>query len=627
MRSDRESACLSVSLANNKVGAFSETAELRETVSEQPASEAATAPPRMFAIRKTTRDLADLMVMLLAGVSESIGLALFVPIIEMMNGENPAANAPVAWLDSVIRALGISGSFPILLTGVTLLVVGAFALTYVQTVLLKRAQYQCVKEVRHELFQTLLKSDWHHLSGQPQGEVVNNLLIESQRYAQSLAFEVQAAALAILIGAYLTMGGLLSPEMLGIVFVIGIVVVMAAYPLMKRAKIFGIETHEANRAFSFLLTEVFRGLKLIRVTGSEGKVTQRFDETNEELRRVFFASERNGALINLVVQSLPVIGLTIVIGIAFLVAEIAASVILVFLLIVSRLSPRLAQLQQLYNQYHLRSPTLPALDRMIEASREMPDQAGSGIHTFDSLSTGIRFQNVWYQFPGDEDYALSDISFEINRGETIALVGGSGAGKSTLVDMLVALRQPTRGRIEVHDTELSDIDPLSWRRQIGYVTQEITLFNDTLRNNLTFVDSGVSDEVLQQTLRAAQLEDLVKTMPDGLDTILGENGIRLSGGQRQRLALARALVSKPQILLLDEATSALDPEIEHAIKDTIEEVAKDLTVLIVSHRLSTVLNADRIYVVQSGRIVEQGTYETLLAADGMFAKLYRLQSD
>ena len=243
------------------------------------------------------------------------------------------------------------------------------------------------------------------------------------------------------------------------------------------------------------------------------------------------------------------------------------------------------------------------------------------------LSTGIRFQNVWYQFPGDEDYALSDISFEINRGETIALVGGSGAGKSTLVDMLVALRQPTKGRIEVHDTELSDIDPLSWRRQIGYVTQEITLFNDTLRNNLTFVDSGVSDEVLQQTLRAAQLEDLVKTMPDGLDTILGENGIRLSGGQRQRLALARALVSKPQILLLDEATSALDPEIEHAIKDTIEEVAKDLTVLIVSHRLSTVLNADRIYVVQSGRIVEQGTYETLLAADGMFAKLYRLQSD
>jgi len=615
-------------LVNNKVGAFSETAELRETTSEQPDSKAVGAPPRMFAnLGKLPGTWLILVVMLLAGVSESIGLALFVPIIEMMNGENSAANAPVAWLDDVIRALGISGSFPILLAGVTLLVVGAFALTYVQTVLLKQAQYQCVKEVRHELFQTLLQSDWHHLSSQSQGEVVNNLLIESQRYAQSLAFEVQAAALAILIGAYLTMGGLLSPEMLGIVFVIGIVVVMAAYPLMKRAKIFGIETHEANGAFSFLLTEVFRGLKLIRVTGSESKVTQRFDKTNEELRRVFFASERNGALINLVVQSLPVIGLTIVIGIAFLVAEIAASVILVFLLIVSRLSPRLAQLQQLYNQYHLRSPTLPALDQMIEASREMPDQAGSGTHSFDSLSTGIRFHNVWYQFPGGEDYALSDISFEINRGETIALVGGSGAGKSTLVDMLVALRQPTKGRIEIDDTDLSDIDPLSWRRQIGYVTQEITLFNDTLRNNLTFVNSGVSDEVLQQTLRAAQLEDLVKTMPDGLDTILGENGIRLSGGQRQRLALARALVSKPQILLLDEATSALDPEIEHAIKDTIEEVGKDLAVLIVSHRLSTVQNADRIYVVQSGEIVEQGTYETLLAADGMFAKLYRLQSD
>jgi ABC-type multidrug transport system fused ATPase/permease subunit len=586
-----------------------------------------TESPRMFSnLGKLPRTVPILALMLIAGISESIGLALFVPVIEIMNGKDPIANMPIPWLMDAVESWGLSLSFPFMLVSVAVLIIGAFALTYLQSVMLKRSQHQFVKEVRDRLFHALMGSEWHHLSTRVQGDVVNNLLVESQRYAQCLAFEVQSAAVLILIGAYLTMGGILSPEMLLIVFVIGIGVVVAVMPLMKLSKLYGLQTHDANKEFTFLLSEVFRGLKLIRVTGAEQHVEERFEESNEDLRRIYFNVERNSQLINFVVQSLPVIGLIAVIGVAFTVFSVPTSIILVFLVIVSRLAPRLAQLQQLMSQYHVRSPTIPAIEIMTGEAEASPDRPVSEKKIFESLAGGIVLENVSYSFPGSEEQTLEGISLQVQKGDTIALVGGSGAGKSTLVDMLVALRQPTKGTILVDGTPLSDLDAQSWRHRIGYVTQEITLFNDTLRNNLTFARDRIDDDALWQILKTAHLESVVRDMPDGLDTILGENGTRLSGGQRQRLALARALISKPDILLLDEATSALDPEVEHAITDSLVEVARNMTVVIVSHRLSTVRNAKIIYVMDRGRIIEQGTYDALIADDGHFAKLHRLQS-
>lgn len=584
-------------------------------------------PPRMFSnLGKLPGTWLALVIMLLAGASESIGLALFVPIIEMMNSQGAPPQIPIEWLDSAIRNAGISRSFPAMLFCVACLVVCAFWLSYLQAVILKRAQYQYVKDLRHRLFHALMTADWHHLSAQVQGDVINNLLMESQRYAQSLSFEVKAVALFILIAIYLAMGALLSPELLLIIFAMGLLIVLAVGPFLKRAKTFGEETHNGNRAFSFLLSEVFRGIKLIKVTGSAKKVENRFEDVNEELRRVFFESERNGEIINLLVQSLPVIGLTFVIGVAFLYFHVAASVILVFLVIISRLAPKLAQLQQLYNQYHIRSPTISALEIMIAEAEGLPDRPDQKGKTFEQFSKGIVFENVGYRFPGIEENALESISLEIRKSEMVALVGSSGAGKSTLVDMLVALREPTEGRIRVDDVALEEFDVRSWRQKIGYVTQEITLFNDTLRNNLTFVKTDVDDDVLWEALRTARLDTVVRDMPNGLGTILGENGIRLSGGQRQRLALARALVGKPEILLLDEATSALDSETEFALKNALTDIAKEMSILIVSHRLSTVQNADRIYVMDNGRIVEEGSFDDLMVAGGRFAQLNRLQS-
>lgn len=567
-----------------------------------------------------------LAVMLVAGISESLGLALFVPVIEIMNGKDPIANMPVPWLFEMLESWGLAGSFPLMLVCVAALIIGAFTLSYLQAVMLKRAQHQYVKDIRHRLFHALLKSEWHHLSTRTQGDVVNNLLVESQRYAQCLAFEVQSAAVLILIAAYLTMGGILSPEMLLIVTLIGVMVVIAVLPLMKKAKRYGLETHDANKEFTFLLSEIFRGLKLIRVTGTEHRVEDRFEASNEDLRHIYFNVERNSQLINYVVQSLPVIGLITVIGVAFSLFSVPTSVILVFLVIVSRLAPRLAQLQQLFSQYHVRSPTIPAIEIMIAEAEAARDLLDPECEKFESLTSGISLENVGYSFPGADEPTLKGISLQFDKGETIALVGGSGAGKSTLVDMLVALRQPSEGSILIDGNPLADLDPRSWRHRIGYVTQEITLFNDTLRNNLIFARPKIDDGRLWPILEAARLDEVVRDMPDGLDTILGENGTRLSGGQRQRLALARALIIEPELLLLDEATSALDAETESAITDTLLQVAKDMTVVIVSHRLSTVRNANRIYVMESGRIVEQGTYDSLLASDGQFAKLHRLQS-
>lgn len=567
-----------------------------------------------------------LLAMILAGASEGFGLALFVPIIEIMNGDSADAGGPASWIINGIDAIGLPRSVPLLLTGAVFMIISGFALTYLQVYLLARAKNYFVNRLRQRLFCALFKSEWHHLSAQVHGDVVNNILVESMRYGHSLVSEIKALALIAMIVIYLVIGALLSLEMTITVLFLGSFVVLVISPLIKRAKILGVRTHESNRDFGVLLVEALRGAKLIRVTASEDEVGRRFQKINDDLCHHVFASENNSEFIHFLAQALPVIALGLTMGVAYVNFDVRASVIVVFLMIVARLAPRLTQLQQTYDQYVLRSPTMPSIDRMIEKAEESSEELTMGLHPFTQLKTDIVFESASFRFPNASENALNDIDLRIGRREMVALVGSSGAGKSTLVDMLAGLRRPTSGRIRIDGQDFLDIDIYSWRRRIGYVTQDITLFNDTLRNNLSFVYPEAKDAELWNALRMAHLDDVVRSMADGLDTLLGENGVRLSGGQRQRLALARALVGSPEILLLDEATSALDSEAEQAIQAAIDDIAKQLTVLIVSHRLSTVRNADRIYVIEDGEIVESGTYGALVGSGGRFSQLHQLQT-
>jgi len=236
-----------------------------------------------------------------------------------------------------------------------------------------------------------------------------------------------------------------------------------------------------------------------------------------------------------------------------------------------------------------------------------------------------KFENVHFQYKDSDRHVVSNFNLEIDQGESVAFVGESGAGKSTILSLLIGFYQPTAGRMLIDHLPFTEIDMQSYRNRIAVVTQDVTLFSGSIRDNITYGLTNVSDDHLNQVIELANLQDVINEMPHGLDTRVGEHGGKLSGGQRQRIAIARALIRDPDVILLDEATSALDNKSEFKVQQALQELIHGRTTFIVAHRLSTIRHADRIVVMRNGRCVEEGSYDELMSKQGEFFQLKQLQ--
>ena len=243
------------------------------------------------------------------------------------------------------------------------------------------------------------------------------------------------------------------------------------------------------------------------------------------------------------------------------------------------------------------------------------------------FNKSISFNKVHFEYNEDNDQVLDQVSFTIKKGEVVAMVGPSGAGKSTIADLIPRFFDVSSGVIEIDENDIKKLSLASLRSNMGIVTQEVILFNDTIKNNIAYAQSDVSDDAIYAAAKAANALEFIEKTPNGFDTLVGERGAKLSGGQKQRLAISRALLKNPPILILDEATSALDTESEKKVQKAIEALMKDRTTLVIAHRLSTVQNADKIIVIDRGKVIETGTHQKLYDQNGVYRKLYDIQFD
>ena len=567
----------------------------------------------------------NLFIIVVSGLSEGAGLAMFVPLLEFMGSSGKERSWVFDKVESVLTTVGLPYNILSLLIVIVLLVVGALGLILLQRWYLARSQFAFLQSLRDSLTASFFQAGWSHMSEQSHGDLVNKLITECHRAANALLFQILFLGALIQAGIYLAISSILSWELLGLSVVFAILVAFLIRPLIGRSKLLGQAQNIGNKDYSFHIVDFLKGSKLIKATASEPAIIDRLGGFNETLCSIIRRIQVNQQLTYFIVQAIPVVILAIAIGVAHEVLHLSTSFTLVFLLILVRVAPRLIQSQQHYQNYVTAVPGLHTVDQMAaDAAKALEEMHANG-RAFEVLNTALTLENVSFRYASKDLQAIDDVSFTVKSRQMVAIVGGSGAGKSTIVDLITGLHRPDSGRVLVDGADLSSIDLASWRRRIGYVTQDVMVFNDTIRNNLTFGAPDVDEGHLSDCLRIAHLTETIDGLPEGLETVVGESGVRFSGGQKQRLALARALAGKPELLILDEATSSLDNESERIIQGAIEEISHKMTIIVVAHRLSTIRKADVIVVMENGRVIETGRYDELVKKQGRFATLHDMQ--
>nr|WP_246238200.1 ABC transporter ATP-binding protein [Alkalicoccus luteus] len=486
-------------------------------------------------------------------------------------------------------------------------------------------QYGFLHKVRTTLHEKILIADWGFHLQKKSSDIVHILLTETGKISSGTNAVLQLFSQALFTIIQIGIAFWLSPGITLFVLGAGVILMFFSKKFVRRSIKLGQRNFELGEQYMAGLNDNAAGIKEIKVNGLEDRKQEWYDNHTQAINneQMAFLRLRSSSYFRYKVTSAVLIALFIFGALQFFQAQ--AAQLLLIVLIFSRLWPRVTTIQNAMEQI---GAFMPAFYRVRKIEKEADANAENKlIASVLSPKSLIELRDVSFSYDSRTDVkALSHVSAEFPIKQTTAIVGKSGAGKSTLIDLLMGLHRPNAGMIVVDGEEKSSDYLLSLRPQMSYVSQDPHIFQGTIRNNLSLVKTEVTDFEMWEALRFAAADEFVQKLPDGLDTELGDRGVRLSGGERQRLVLARAILRQTPVLILDEATSALDSDNEQKIQQALENMRGRMTVIVIAHRLSTIRHADQVLVLEGGRVIQQGGYQTLAREqNGAFHELLQKQ--
>ncbi|MCS4054131.1 ABC transporter ATP-binding protein [Salinibacter ruber] len=566
-------------------------------------------------------------------LAQGFGITLLLPLLRasQSGGSNPEdMSIAEKYLQAMLETMGIADSMVGILAFIAIVFVGKGALQFVKGGYQGYLQAQLLRELKKKLFDAYTGMDYRYYIRQNAGHFINVINQQVNRFFASfsnfIGFTTQVVRTFSYFGFAFVIAWRFGLMALGVgAGLLFLFKYLNAY-VRRLSRMRSAEMSTLNK----LLVQSLQGFKYIVSTGQTSHLRSGVVDSVNRLTGYIFRQRTASAFTGALKEPASVLLILGLIALQIMVFNAPIAPIFVALLLFHRGMQAVINIQSSWQTTMDRIGSVEMVDDEFEAV--LANQEESGTHRLDSLREGIELRNVHYAYNAEDGDVLRDINIDIPANTTVALVGESGAGKSTLVDLLTLMLKPRTGTVTIDGVPHDEVDLASWRNQIGYVSQETVVFDDTVANNIHLWQGDIEDDpsLRERVIHAAErahADHFIRDLPNGYQTVVGDRGVRLSGGQRQRLFVARELFKQPNLLLLDEATSDLDTASEQHIQDSIDALKGEVTVVIIAHRLSTVKNADRVYVLEEGNLTETGTYHGLRAREGgRFREMVEMQS-
>ncbi|MFH1662259.1 MAG: ABC transporter ATP-binding protein [Candidatus Falkowbacteria bacterium] len=559
----------------------------------------------------------------LAGLLEGVGVNALIPLFSFVMGDGQGGDDFISQaIEKFFSYFNINFNLKYMLVFICILFVfKAIATLYINYIKIKiTSDYE--EKTRSELFDKTLQANWPYLLKQKLGHLENTLMIDIN-YSSSLLNQIAGAItvatgllmytlIAVNISLFITLSTL----------ALGGVMFLVFKPLIYKTRMIAYERNAMNKQIAHFVNENIIGLKSIKALRIGEKISKIGEKYFKELKKMEIKTFLIGSISSSLFQPISIIFISIIFVISYNTSNFNFASLIAVVYLIQKIFVYLQSAQANMHSINSYYPYLKnVLDYQGRAINYKEEDCGTNHFIFNN---SLEFNNVIFSYK-TEKKVLSSINFSIKKGEMVGLIGSSGSGKTTIVDLMLRLFNPTSGCIYLDGKDVNTISIKEWRSNIGYVSQDIFLINGTIADNIKFY-SNITNEEMEKVAKMANIYDFIQSREDKFKTFIGDRGILLSAGQRQRIIIARILARKPKILVLDEATSALDNESELKIQKVIESLKGKITVFVIAHRLSTVINSDRLLVLEKGKIVEQGEPDKLLNnKNSYFHKVYNIR--